>query len=56
MKKILILLIIILVSYWGYQVYLRNKPEEVPEEPYVLDEDYMFSISFEDNLSISLLE
>ncbi len=49
MKKIFVLLIVILVAYWGYQVYLRNKPNDIPEEPYVLDENYLFYVSFDDN-------
>ncbi len=56
MKKILVLLAIILIAYFGYQVYLRNAPEKEEEAPFVLDENYVLSISFEDDLVTKLVE
>ena len=50
MKKILILLVVILIVYFGYQVYLRNRPPVEEEPPFVFDENYVMSVTFDDDL------
>lgn len=56
MKKILILLVIILLAFFGYQVYLRNAPKKEEEKPYVFDDNYVLSVSFDDNLVSKLIK
>lgn len=56
MKKILVLLAIILIAYFGYKVYLRNAPEKEEETPFVLDENYVLSITFSDDVVTKLIE
>lgn len=56
MKKIFIFLIVILLAYFAYLVYERNKPEEVVEPPYVLDPDYKITFSYDDDLVSKLVK
>ncbi|MBR1884618.1 MAG: hypothetical protein IJ809_06845 [Clostridia bacterium] len=49
MKKIIVVIVIALACWYGFEVYKRNNPEPVKEE-LLFDENYIFSFSFSDNV------